>query len=119
MIKFKQLSLIFQTRFDGTSVIFSVTYFETNCPFEFDNTKNFAALSNYSSFNMADTLKIYLKHALLVSGDHVHKSDLIRSRLWLRWQEPVPVYEIKFFAADAIVVTYAPDLTMDVRLCVK
>ena len=71
MIKFKQLSLIFQTCFDGTSVIFSVTYFETNCPFEFDNTKNFAALSNYSSFNMAATLKIYLKHALLVSGDHI------------------------------------------------
>ena len=72
---------------DGTSVIFSVTYFETNCPFEFDNTKNFAALSNYSPFNMAVALKIYLKHALLVSGNDVHKSDLTRSRLWLRRQD--------------------------------
>ena len=96
MIKFKQLSLIFQTCFDGTFVIFSVTYFETNCPFEFYNTKNFAALSNYSSFNMADTLKSYLKHALLVSGDHVHKSDLTRSRLLLRRQEPVCVRDQTF-----------------------
>ena len=118
MIKFKQLSLIFQTCFDGTFVIFSVIYFETNCPIEFYNTKNFAALSNYSSFNMADTLKIYLKHVLLVSGDHVHKSDLTRSRLLLRRQEPVCVRD-QTFAAVVIVVTYAPDLTMDVRLCVK
>ena len=96
MVKFKQLSLIFQTSFDGTSVIFSVTYFETNCPFEFDDTKNFATLSNYSSFNMAATLKIYLKHALLVSGDHMHKSDLTRCRLWFRRQEPVYVRDQTF-----------------------
>ena len=66
---------------------------------------------------MADTLKIYLI-ALLVSGDHMH------SRIWpdLAFgfvDKSQSVYEIKLFAAVAIVVTYAPDLTMDVRLCVK
>ena len=45
---------------------------------------------------MAATLKIYLKHALLVSGDHMHKSDLTRSRLWLRRQEPVCVRDQTF-----------------------
>ena len=45
---------------------------------------------------MADTLKIYLKHALLVSGDHVHKLDLTRSRLRLRRQEPVCVRDQTF-----------------------
>ena len=45
---------------------------------------------------MAATLKIYLKHTLLVSGDHVHKSDLTRTRLWLRRQEPVCVRDQTF-----------------------
>ena len=45
---------------------------------------------------MAAALKIYLKHALLVSGNHVHKSDLTRSRLWLRRQEPVCVRDQTF-----------------------